>query len=55
MIAYRNGNAVRLSDIATVTDSVEDMRNAGFANGVPSVLAILPPSLAPTSSPPSMR
>jgi multidrug efflux pump len=41
VIAYRNGNAVRLSDVATVTDSVEDMRNAGFANGVPSILAIL--------------
>ncbi|WP_374545413.1 efflux RND transporter permease subunit, partial [Rhodoblastus sp.] len=41
VIAYRNGSAVRLSDVATVVDSVEDLRNAGFANGVPSVLAIL--------------
>jgi multidrug efflux pump len=41
VIAWRNGSAVRLSDVATVTDSVEDLRNAGFANGVPSVLAIL--------------
>ena len=41
VIAYRNGAAVRLSDVATVVDSVEDLRNAGFANGVPSVLAIL--------------
>jgi multidrug efflux pump len=41
VIAYRNGSAVRLSDVATVVDSVEDLRNAGFADGVPSVLAIL--------------
>ena len=41
VIAYRNGNAVRLSDVAEVVDSVEDLRNAGFANGAPSILAIL--------------
>ena len=29
MVAYRNGAAVKLSDIAKVTDSVEDMRNTG--------------------------
>jgi multidrug efflux pump len=38
IIAYRNGAAVRLSDIADVTDSQEDRRNAGLANGKPSVL-----------------
>ncbi len=41
VIAYRNGGAIRLSDVADVEDSVEDLRNAGFANGVPSILAIL--------------
>ena len=41
VIAYRNSSAVRLSDVADVVDSVEDLRNAGFANGEPSVLAIL--------------
>ncbi len=41
VVAYRNGAAVRLSDVADVVDSVEDLRNAGFANGEPSVLAIL--------------
>jgi multidrug efflux pump len=41
VIAYRNGNAVRLSDVAEVQDSVEDLRNAGFADGVPSIVAIL--------------
>jgi multidrug efflux pump len=38
IIAYRNGAAVRLSDVAEVTDSLEDRRNAGLANGKPSVL-----------------
>ncbi|WP_423196190.1 MULTISPECIES: efflux RND transporter permease subunit [unclassified Cupriavidus] len=32
---------VRLSDVATVTDSVQDIRNAGSANGKPSVLLVL--------------
>ena len=43
VIAYRNGAAVRLSDVAQVEDSVEDLRNAAFADGVPAVLAILFP------------
>jgi multidrug efflux pump len=38
VVAYRNGAAVRLSDVAEVTDSVEDLRNQGLANGNPSVL-----------------
>jgi multidrug efflux pump len=41
IVAYRNGAAVRLGDIATVEDSVEDRRNAGLANGRPAVLLIL--------------
>jgi len=41
LVAYRNGAAVRLSDIGEVTDSVENIRNAGLANGKPSVLVIL--------------
>ncbi|RLK35593.1 efflux RND transporter permease subunit [Cupriavidus plantarum] len=32
---------VRLSDVANVTDSVQDIRNAGSANGKPSVLLVL--------------
>ncbi len=43
VIAYRNGSPVRLSDVAKVEDSVEDLRNAAFADGVPAVLAILYP------------
>jgi multidrug efflux pump len=38
IVAYRNGSAVRVSDIAEVVDSVEDLRNAGYANGKPSVV-----------------
>ncbi len=38
VVAYRNGAAVRLADVATVTDSVQDLRNAGLADGRPAVL-----------------
>jgi multidrug efflux pump len=41
IVAYRSGAAVRLSDVATVEDSVQDVRNAGLANGKPAVLLIL--------------
>ena len=41
VIAYRNGRPVRLSDVADVVDSVEDLRNQGLANARPSVLVIL--------------
>jgi multidrug efflux pump len=41
VVAYRNGAAVRLSDVGEVTDSVENLRNAGLANGKPAVLIIL--------------
>jgi multidrug efflux pump len=41
VIAYRDGSAVQLSDVADVEDSVQDLRNEGQANGQPSVLVIL--------------
>jgi multidrug efflux pump len=41
VIAYRNGAPVRLSDVAEVQDSVENIRNLGLANGQPAVLVIL--------------
>ncbi|HWB52326.1 MAG TPA: efflux RND transporter permease subunit [Stellaceae bacterium] len=41
VVAYRNGAPVRLPDIATITDSVENLRNQGLANGKPAVLVIL--------------
>jgi multidrug efflux pump len=44
VIAYRNSQAVRLSNVATVTDSVENVDNAGFYNGKPAVLVIIHPT-----------
>ncbi len=41
VIAYRNGSAVKLSDVAEVVDSVEDLRNAGLVNGKPGVAVVL--------------
>src|SRR6516225_808472 len=41
IVAYRNGAAVHLSDVGEVSDGVENLRNAGLANGKPSVLIIL--------------
>jgi multidrug efflux pump len=41
IVAYRNGAPVRLSDVGEVTYSVENLRNAGLANGKPAVLLIL--------------
>ncbi len=41
VIAYRGGAAVRLSDVADIEDSVQDLRNDGRADGEPSVLVIL--------------
>src|SRR4051812_45793129 len=38
IIAYRNGSAVRLSDVADVSDGVENVRNLGTFNGKPAVL-----------------
>ncbi len=37
IIAYRNGAAVRLGDVADVDDAVENVRNAGLSNGQPAV------------------
>jgi len=41
VIAYRDGAAVRLTDVATVVDSVENLRNQGLRNGQPAVLVFL--------------
>jgi multidrug efflux pump len=38
IIAYRNNAAVRLEDVADVSDGVENIRNMGIANGQPAVL-----------------
>jgi multidrug efflux pump len=41
VVAYRGGRAVQLSDVATVENSVEDLRATGMANGKPAVLVII--------------
>src|SRR5580704_6610784 len=41
IVAYKNGAPVRLSDVSTVVDDVEDVHTAGVANGKPSVLIII--------------
>jgi multidrug efflux pump len=41
IIHYGNGAAVRLSDIASVTDSVEDIRSAGLSNNKPAIIIII--------------
>jgi multidrug efflux pump len=41
IVAWRNGAPVRLSDLGEVVDSVQDIRNAGSADGKPAVLLIL--------------
>ena len=38
IIAYKDGRPVRLADVATVTDSVQDVRNHGLVNGKPAIL-----------------
>jgi len=41
IIAWRNGAPVRLSDVASVEDSVENRFNAGFFNDEPAVLMLV--------------
>jgi hydrophobe/amphiphile efflux-1 (HAE1) family protein len=38
IVAYRNGAPVRLTDIARVTEGIEDLRNSGYSNGRPAVV-----------------
>jgi multidrug efflux pump len=41
VVAWRNGAAVRLQDIANVTDGVEDIHTLGLFNGKPAVIVLL--------------
>jgi len=41
IVAYRNGAPVRLSDIASVRDSVENIRAAGYLNGKPAIPVVI--------------
>ncbi|WP_437612976.1 multidrug efflux RND transporter permease subunit MdtC [Erwinia sp. V71] len=41
VVHYNNGAAVHLRDVATVEDSVQDVRNAGMSNARPAVLLLI--------------
>ena len=41
IIGYHNGSAVRLSDVAQVTDSVQNIRTGGYLNGKRAVTVII--------------
>jgi multidrug efflux pump len=41
IVGYHKGAAIKLSDVADVQDSVENIRASGFVNGNPSVLVII--------------
>jgi multidrug efflux pump len=41
VVGYKNGAAVHLSDVAQVTDSVQNVRAAGYLNGKRSVTVII--------------
>jgi multidrug efflux pump len=41
IVGYHNGAAVKLSDVADVEDSVQNIRAGGYVNGLPSVSVII--------------
>ena len=41
IVSYKRGAAVHLSDIATVTDAVEDIRTHGLSDGKPAISLII--------------
>ena len=41
VIGYNHGAAVRLSDVADVSEGQSNIRNAGYLNGVPSVTVLI--------------
>lgn len=41
IISYTNNAPVRVQDVATVTDSVEDLRNSGYSDGRPATMIII--------------
>jgi multidrug efflux pump len=41
VVAWRNGAAVHLSDVATVSDGPEDVRTLGLYNGLPAVIVLV--------------
>jgi multidrug efflux pump len=41
VIRYHEGAALKLGDVAKVTDSVEDIRSGGLSNGKPAIIVII--------------
>ncbi|MGD0939042.1 MAG: efflux RND transporter permease subunit [Terracidiphilus sp.] len=41
IVGYNNGAAVRLADVADVEDAAQNLRTAGYLNGVPSIPVII--------------
>ncbi len=41
VVTYRGNTPVMIGDVATVTDSVEDVRNAGMMNGKPAIIIVI--------------
>jgi multidrug efflux pump len=41
VISWRNGAAIRLADVATVSDSVENINTLGLFNGQPAVIVLV--------------
>jgi multidrug efflux pump len=41
VVTYQNGAPVRLDDVAQVVDSIQDLHNAGFSDGKPSVTVLI--------------
>ncbi len=41
IVGYKNGAAIRVSDVAQVTDSVQNVRAAGYLNGKRSITVII--------------
>ncbi len=41
VLGYNHGAAVRLSDVANVVDSTQNVRTAGYLNGVPAIVIII--------------
>jgi multidrug efflux pump len=41
IIAYHNGSAVHISDVGQAINSVQDVRNAGYFNGLPSIVVLI--------------
>jgi len=41
IVSYRNGAPIRLSDVAEVVDSVQDVRTLGLFNGKPAIVVLI--------------